>query len=40
MLGWLRVNDGALPEAVTIDERPARRTPTPFYDPEGKRARA
>jgi sarcosine oxidase subunit alpha len=39
ILGWLRVNDGALPEGVMIDGRPARRVATPFYDPEGKRAR-
>ncbi len=40
MLGWLRLSDGALPEQVTIDTRPARRVPTPFFDPEGLRARA
>ena len=39
MLGWLRLKDGALPTDVTIDDRPARRVPTPFYDPEGRRAR-
>ena len=40
MLGWLRFSGGALPETVTIDGRPARRVSTPFYDPEGTRARA
>ncbi len=40
MLGWLRLTGGALPETVTIDGRPAQRVPTPFYDPEGTRARA
>ena len=40
MLGWLRLEDNALPDAVTINGRPARRVPTPFYDPEGHRARA
>jgi glycine cleavage system aminomethyltransferase T/bacterioferritin-associated ferredoxin len=40
LLGWLRLSDGALPETVTIDGRPARRVQTPFYDPEGTRARA
>ena len=39
MLGWLRLFDGALPDAVTIDGRPARRASLPFYDPEGARAR-
>ena len=40
MLGWLRLTGGALPETVMIDGRPARRVATPFYDPEGTRARA
>ncbi len=39
MLGWLHLIDGELPEDVTIDGRPARRAPTPFYDPDGERAR-
>lgn len=39
-LGWLRLFEGVLPEEVEIDGRPARRVPTPFYDPEGRRARA
>jgi len=40
MLGWLRLEGDALPVDVTIDGRPARRVPTPFFDPEGRRARA
>lgn len=40
MLGWLKLREGELPVEVTIDGRPARRVPTPFYDPEGSRARA
>ncbi|MCB9162417.1 MAG: (2Fe-2S)-binding protein, partial [Caldilineaceae bacterium] len=40
MLGWLELCDGALPETVTIDGRPARRVDPPFYDPESSRARA
>jgi len=40
MLGWLRLFGGELPGEVTIDQRAARRVPTPFYDPEGNRARA
>ena len=40
MLGWLNLFDGALPTEVTINGRIARRVPTPFYDPEGTRARA
>lgn len=40
MLGWLRLFNGSLPSEVTIDERPARRVPVPFYDKEGLRARA
>jgi glycine cleavage system aminomethyltransferase T len=40
LLAWLRLFDNALPERVTIDGRPARRVPTPFYDPEATRARA
>jgi glycine cleavage system aminomethyltransferase T len=39
MLGWLKFKDDALPGMVTIDGRPARRVPTPFFDPEGHRAR-
>lgn len=40
MLGWLKLIGGALPEAVTIAGRPARRVALPFYDKEGARARA
>jgi glycine cleavage system aminomethyltransferase T len=40
MLGWVRLKDNAFPATVTINGRPARRVPTPFYDPEGRRARA
>ena len=39
MLGWVRLFDGALPSAVTIAGRTARRVATPFYDVEGARAR-
>jgi glycine cleavage system aminomethyltransferase T len=38
MLGWLR--RAPFPERVEIDGREAVVTPTPFYDPEGLRARA
>ncbi len=40
MLGWLNLFDGALPNEVMINGRIVRRVPTPFYDPEGTRARA
>ncbi len=40
MLGWLRFMKGELPLDVTIGGQPARRVPTPFYDAEGRRARA
>lgn len=40
MLGWLDFVDGVLPSEVTIAGRPARRVSTPFYDPEGRHARA
>ena len=39
MLGWLYLSGGELPTNVTIDGRPARRAPLPFYDPKGSRAR-
>ena len=39
MLGWLRRGE-PWPETVEIDGRVATRTATPFYDPEGARARA
>jgi sarcosine oxidase subunit alpha len=38
MLGWLKRRP--FPEHVEIDGREAVVTPTPFYDPEGHRARA
>ncbi|MFL5721800.1 MAG: glycine cleavage T C-terminal barrel domain-containing protein, partial [Chloroflexota bacterium] len=38
MLGWLRRTP--FPTEVEIDGRLAEVTPTPFYDPEGQRARA
>jgi glycine cleavage system aminomethyltransferase T len=38
MLGWLRRTP--FPDRVEIDGREAVVTPTPFYDPEGARARA
>ncbi len=38
MLGWLKQRP--FPDVVTIDGRPATVAPTPFYDPEGRRARA
>lgn len=40
MLGWVDLDDGAIPEEVTIDGRPARHASLPFYDPDGSRARA
>lgn len=40
MLGWLKLSAGRLPEQVTIQDKLARRVATPFYDPEGTRARA
>ena len=39
MLGWLRRGE-PWPTEVQIGGRTATRTPTPFYDPEGHRARA
>ena len=38
LLGWQRRPPH--PDHVVIDGRPAKVTPTPFYDPEGHRARA
>ncbi|MEZ4631732.1 MAG: glycine cleavage T C-terminal barrel domain-containing protein [Deinococcales bacterium] len=40
MLGWLRFRDGYLAEEVMIEGRKARRVNPPFYDVEGRRARA
>lgn len=39
-MGWLEYVDDELPDDVTIEGMPARRSPLPFYDPEGSRARA
>jgi glycine cleavage system aminomethyltransferase T len=39
MLGTLKLFNGKLPTEVTIDGRGAHRVSTPFYDPEGTRAR-
>jgi hypothetical protein len=38
VLGWQRL--GRFDDRVAIDDREAVITPTPFYDPEGLRARA
>jgi len=40
MLAWVNVVDGAVPATVQVDGRSASHVPTPFYDPEGTRARA
>ena len=40
MLAWVELVDGSVPATVLVDGRPAHHTPTPFYDPEGARARA
>jgi len=40
MLGWLKRFADRLPDELTIQGKPARRVATPFYDPEGTRARA
>ncbi len=40
MLAWLKRMDGQLPQEVTVEGRTAQRVATPFYDPEGRRARA
>ncbi|MEM7115351.1 MAG: 2Fe-2S iron-sulfur cluster-binding protein [Chloroflexota bacterium] len=40
MLGWLKLVDGALPTDLTVAGQPVRRAETPFYDKEGRRARA
>ena len=39
MLGWVDLDDGALPETVTIEGRPATITRPPFYDRDGGKAR-
>jgi glycine cleavage system aminomethyltransferase T len=40
MLGWVRLEGGEAVGDLTVDGRPAVVAPTPFYDPEGARARA
>jgi glycine cleavage system aminomethyltransferase T len=40
LLAWVKLFGGALPDEVTVSGRVARRVETPFYDPEGTRARA
>lgn len=40
MLGWVKLFNGALPSELIINGRPARRVSIPFYDKEGRRARA
>jgi glycine cleavage system aminomethyltransferase T len=40
MLGWVKLEGGELPVTVEAKGRRLRRVPTPFYDPEGSRARA
>jgi glycine cleavage system aminomethyltransferase T len=40
MLAWVDLVDGEIPDTVLVDGRTARHVSTPFYDPEGDRARA
>ncbi|MEX2654505.1 MAG: glycine cleavage T C-terminal barrel domain-containing protein [Acidimicrobiia bacterium] len=40
MLAWVDLVGGEVPDEVTVGDRTARHVPTPFYDPEGARARA
>ncbi|MGQ0602726.1 MAG: 2Fe-2S iron-sulfur cluster-binding protein [Anaerolineales bacterium] len=40
MLAWVKLDDGALPDTMTIAGRAARRVTAPSYDQEGVRARA
>lgn len=40
MLAWVELIDGEVPDTVHVDGRVAHHVPTPFYDPEGARARA
>jgi sarcosine oxidase subunit alpha len=40
MLAWVDLVDGEVPDVVEVDGREARHVPTPFYDPEGVRARS
>jgi glycine cleavage system aminomethyltransferase T len=39
MLGWVRSRDGATPDALIAGGQTVRPAATPFYDPEGARAR-
>lgn len=39
MLAWVRLLDGQVPSAVTIDGRPAQKSALPFYDPGNERSR-
>jgi sarcosine oxidase subunit alpha len=39
MLGWVRLHDGAVPDALTAGGQTVRPAATPFYDPRGARAR-
>jgi sarcosine oxidase subunit alpha len=39
MLGWVKLQDGRLPDVVYCEDRQLHRVPVPFYDPEGRRAR-
>ena len=39
MLGWVRTIDGSLPTTLSVADRLAHRTETPFYDAGGERAR-
>ncbi len=40
MLGWIRLRDGELPASLMVDDRSVDISETPFFDPEGSRARA
>ncbi|MFP3913386.1 MAG: glycine cleavage T C-terminal barrel domain-containing protein [Actinomycetota bacterium] len=40
MLAWVDLEEGGLPTSLTVEGRPVRPAATPFYDPEGSRARA
>lgn len=40
MLGWLYLREGALPANLVVADRPAQLAELPFYDKEGRRARA
>ncbi len=40
MLGWVALSNGTLPDSLQADDRPVEVVSTPFFDPEGTRARA